>query len=125
GITFIHVNVRLIMQLNKFLFVIVISLTILRASAQEDTDAIIVGHVVSGGEHIPFVNIYLEGTNYGTATDVTGHYMMTDLPLGEHTLIARMVGYKQKKKTVSLKAGSTVEVNFELEEDLMRVNEVV
>lgn len=96
-----------------------------KISAQTNTDAVIIGHVVSRGEHIPFVNIYLENTNNGTTTDVTGHYMMIDLPEGEYTLVARMVGFKIQKKTVTLKAGETVEVNFELEEDVQRVGEVV
>ncbi|WP_346855668.1 TonB-dependent receptor [uncultured Draconibacterium sp.] len=95
-------------------------------NAQENhSDAVIIGHVVSKGEHIPFVNIYLEGTNYGTATDVTGHYMLIDLPTGEFTLVAKMVGYKLGKKQVVLKAGETVEVKFDLEEDVIHMDEVV
>ncbi|MCY1720590.1 TonB-dependent receptor [Prolixibacteraceae bacterium Z1-6] len=94
-------------------------------NAQEHYDAVITGHVVSKGEHIPFVNIYLEGTNYGTATDVTGHYMLVDLPLGEYTLVAKMVGYKQGKKKVLLKDGETIEVKFDLEEDVIHMDEVV
>ncbi|WP_346858978.1 TonB-dependent receptor [uncultured Draconibacterium sp.] len=95
-------------------------------NAQENhSDAVIIGHVVSNGEHIPFVNIYLEGTNYGTATDVTGHYMLIDLPTGEFTLVAKMVGYRLGKKQVVLKAGETVEVKFDLEEDVIHMDEVV
>ena len=98
---------------------------LLNGYTQDHTDALIIGHVVSKGEHIPFVNIYLEGTNFGTATDVTGHYMMVDLPEGEYILVAKMVGFKTEKYPVILKAGETVEVKFELEEDIMRVGEVV
>ena len=36
-----------------------------------------------------------------------------------------MVGYKINKKPVTLKAGETVEVKFELEEEFIRVDEVV
>ncbi len=93
--------------------------------AQDNTDAVIIGHVVSGGEHIPFVNVFLEDTNHGTTTDVTGHYMMVDLPLGEYTLVARMIGYEPQKKKVTIKAGETIEVKFDLKEDMIRVNEVV
>ncbi len=92
---------------------------------QEHSDAVIIGHVVSRGEHIPFVNIYLEGTSLGTATDVTGHYMMVDLPTGKFTLVAKMVGYKLGKKEVTLKAGETIEVKFDLEEDVIHMDEVV
>ena len=94
--------------------------------AQTDhSDAVIIGHVVSKGEHIPFVNIFLEGTNYGTTTDVTGHYMLVDLPVGEYILVAKMVGYKEKKENVTLKAGETIEVKFDLEEDVIHMDEVV
>lgn len=89
------------------------------------SDAVIIGHVVSRGEHIPFVNIYLEGTNYGTATDVTGHYMLVDLPTGKFTLVAKMVGYKLGEQEVILKDGETVEVKFDLEEDVIHMDEVV
>ncbi|WP_319500613.1 TonB-dependent receptor [uncultured Draconibacterium sp.] len=98
----------------------------LHTFAQEDHyDAVIIGHVVSKGQHIPFVNIYLEGTNHGTTTDVTGHYMMVDLPIGEFTIVAKMIGYKESKKQVVLKAGETVEVKFDLEEDVIHMDEVV
>ncbi|MCA1758378.1 MAG: TonB-dependent receptor, partial [Bacteroidales bacterium] len=93
--------------------------------AQEDNDAVITGHVVSKGEHIPFVNIFIENTNIGTATDITGHYLLVDLPIGEYTLVAKMVGYKTEKKVVNILANTTLEVKFELEEEFIRVDEVV
>jgi len=94
-------------------------------NGQEHSDAVITGHVVSRGEHIPFVNIYLENTNIGTATDITGHYMLVDLPAGEFTLVAKMVGYKIAKQVVNLEQDKTIEVKFELEEEFIRVDEVV
>lgn len=101
-------------------------LSVYQIFAQDDhSDAVIIGHVVSEGEHIPFVNIFLEGTNYGTTTDVTGHYMLVDLPVGEYILVAKMVGYKEKKEPVTLKAGETIEIKFDLEEDVIHMDEVV
>jgi outer membrane receptor for ferrienterochelin and colicins len=95
------------------------------SDAQDHSDANIIGHVVSQGEHIPFVNIFLENTTLGTTTDVTGHYMMVDLPVGDYVLIAKMVGYKIQKKKVKLKAGETLEVKFDLEEEFIMVDDVV
>ncbi|MCE4563717.1 TonB-dependent receptor [Maribellus sp. CM-23] len=112
--------------MNKLVFAfIILLLSVITAIAQDHKDVVITGHVVSKGEHIPFVNIYLEGTRYGTTTDVTGHYMMVDLPTGEYTLVAKMVGYKEKREKVSLKAGETLEVKFDLEEDVIHMDEVV
>jgi outer membrane receptor for ferrienterochelin and colicins len=113
------------MRFKIFLLSIIFFSGIFRTEGQVGTDAVITGHVVSKGRHIPFVNIYLEGTTYGTATDETGHYIMVDLPVGKFNLVARMVGYKTKKVPVTLKANETIEVKFELEEDLVIVDEVV
>lgn len=88
-------------------------------------DIVIVGHVVSRGEHLPFVSVYLDGTQTGTTTDITGHYMMTGLPAGEYDLIARAIGFKMGKEKVNLIPGKTIEVKFDLEPDVLRVDEVV
>ena len=113
------------MKKTGFLLIVINVFIVINGFSQEHSDAVVIGHVVSRGEHIPFVNIYLEGTNFGTATDVTGHYMMVDLPVGEFTIVAKMVGYKEQKKTVVLKAGETIEVKFDLEEEVIRMDEVV
>ena len=52
----------------------------------QHSDANIFGDVQCQGEHIPFVTIHIEGTTIGTATDVTGHYMLIDLEPGTYTL---------------------------------------
>jgi outer membrane receptor for ferrienterochelin and colicins len=113
----------------KYFFVLILVCFLIESSsllyAQEHNDAVITGHVVSKGEHIPFVNIFLENTNYGTTTDITGHYMLIDLPIGEFTLVAKMVGYKTEKRVVILERDKTIEVKFELEEDFIKVDEVV
>ncbi len=88
-------------------------------------DIVVVGHVVSKGEHLPFVNIYLDGTQIGTTTDVTGHFIMVELPAGEFDIVARTIGFKLQKKPVKLVPGTTIEVNFELEADVLSVDEVV
>ncbi len=112
---------KILFLLSVFTFIVTSAII-----AQDNhSDAVIIGHVVSKGQHIPFVNIYLEGTNYGTATDVTGHYMLVDLPTGKFTLVAKMVGYKIGKQEIELKDGETVEVKFDLDEDFIHVDEVV
>lgn len=95
------------------------------SNAQENTDAVLIGHVVSKGEHIPFVNIFIENTTFGTTTDVTGHYMMVDLPVGEYTIVAKMIGFKIERRKIILKQGETIEVKFDLEKEFIRVDEVV
>ena len=88
-------------------------------------DANIFGDVQSNGEHIPFVNIFIENTTIGTTTDITGHYMLINLPIGDHIISAKAVGYKKQSHKVTIVEGKTLEVNFELEEEVLVVEEIV
>jgi outer membrane receptor for ferrienterochelin and colicins len=110
--------------LYRILFILLLILQMAPTMAQ-GTDANIFGDVQSKNEHLPFVTIYIEGTNLGTTTDETGHYMLIDLPEGEHVLVAKMMGYLTQRDTVFLVPGKTLEVNFNLEEETMVLNEFV
>jgi outer membrane receptor for ferrienterochelin and colicins len=92
---------------------------------EKKTDSNIFGDVKSHDEHIPFVSIFIEGSSIGTTTDVTGHYILTNLPVGEHTLVAKTIGYKIEKKTIKVELGKSQEINFVLVEEHMIINQVV
>lgn len=91
----------------------------------QKTDANVFGDVKSNGEHLSFVNVFVQGTSIGTSTDQTGHYMLVNLPEGEHVLVAQLIGYQKQIKTFKAVKGITVEVNFDLKEELRTINEVV
>ncbi|MGQ9621572.1 MAG: TonB-dependent receptor [Bacteroidales bacterium] len=93
--------------------------------SQKKTDANIVGHIISNGTHVPFVTISVKGTTIGVNSDETGHYRMINLPVGKLTLRAECVGYKPSEKEVATKEGVTLEINFELDEDILGIEEVV
>lgn len=89
------------------------------------TDANIIGHVVSNNQHLPFANVAIKGTTIGTITDETGHYQLINLPLDEVTIVVSMIGYKSQEKVVICQANSTLEIKFELEEDILNLDEVI
>ncbi|MCL3780126.1 TonB-dependent receptor [Prolixibacteraceae bacterium JC049] len=89
------------------------------------TDASITGHVTCKKEHIPFITVNLKGTSIGVATDATGHYMMNNLPVGEHTLVVKGVGFKTLEQKVNVQAGKTQEVLLDIEEDVIGLEQVV
>jgi len=93
--------------------------------AQQQTDTNIFGDVKSKGEHLPFVSVKVVGTNLGTATDESGHYMLTNLPEGKVEIEVYSIGYNKEKKTVYLKSGETSELNFDIEESSLSLNEFV
>ncbi len=89
------------------------------------TDANIVGHVTAKGVHIPFASVAIKGTTIGTVTDESGHFQMIHLPIGEVTVIVSVVGYKSQERKVITKADYTLEVKFNLEVDVLDLDEVV
>ncbi|MDH6305840.1 outer membrane receptor for ferrienterochelin and colicins [Parabacteroides sp. PF5-5] len=91
------------------------------------SDANIVGHILDKktGEHLSFMNVFLQGTTIGTSTDATGHYYLKNLPEGTFTLVMKSIGYKTIEKKVTLKKGKTLEINFDAEEDAVSLDGVV
>ncbi|MBN2668984.1 MAG: TonB-dependent receptor [Bacteroidales bacterium] len=91
------------------------------------TDAMLFGDVKDAetGEHLPFVNIVIEGTNYGTSTDATGHYMFNNIPVGELHLVFSTIGYKTVKKTIDAKANSSQQLFVEMQADVIMTEQVV
>lgn len=99
----------------------------LRADELKGSDANIMGHVTDkhSGEHLPYITIALKGTTIGTTTDGTGHYFLKNLPEGTFTIEVSSVGYKTVSQQVKLSKGKTVEMNFEIEEDMVLLDGVV
>lgn len=89
------------------------------------SDANIVGHVVCNGKHIPYATVMIKGTTIGTTTDETGHYRLIHLPEGTHILSVQSLGYKPKEEIITIKAGETKVVKFELEQDFLGLEKIV
>lgn len=91
------------------------------------TDANVTGHVVDAatGEHMPYISVIIKGTTIGTTTDATGHYMLTNLPLGKFIIEVSSIGYKTQSREIILEKGKTLELKFELEEDMVALDGVV
>lgn len=85
---------------------------------------IISGKVIdaNSGDPVPFANMVFKGTNTGTTTNFEGYYKLeTSGPVD--SLIASYVGYITKTKAV--KPGATQIINFQLQENVMNLKEVV
>lgn len=78
----------------------------------------------ASGESLPGVNVVLEGTQYGSATNVDGYFTI-DAPAGEYTLLATFVGYDEYQQLVTIQEGETTEVAVEMVSDLTELDEVI
>lgn len=110
---------------HYILFIIVFFLALNLNAQKTKTDANVVGHVASGTTHLPFANVSLKGTTVGTYTDETGHFQLVNCKPGTYVIIATTVGYKPEERTITVETGNTVEVKFNLEEDVFNLSEVV
>ena len=107
---------------------IAVSLFILfQGFSQDKTDAMLFGDVKSlkTGEHIPYATLLLKDSHMGTMTDASGHYKLPNLPAGRVVAIARAMGYRALEKEVVMERGKAVNLFFELEEDILSLEQVV
>ncbi len=78
------------------------------------------------GETLPGVNVYIQGTNFGTATDINGHYELNGISPGEYNIEFSFIGYAKKAFTgIRLKGGEKKELNVSLETTALTFDEVV
>ena len=91
------------------------------------TDSHLTGHVLdeTTGEHLPFVTVQLKGTNIGTVTDESGHFLLTNLPIGNQTIIFSYVGYETKEQSVVVQSNTTTEIKVSIREKSHLLNNVV
>ncbi|MDP2542881.1 TonB-dependent receptor [Tenacibaculum discolor] len=83
--------------------------------------SIVNGQVIKGkvtsssGETIPFVNVFIKGTDIGTTTDESGNYIL-ETTKNKFILVASMIGFISERKTVILHSSQEKIVNFTLTE---------
>jgi len=102
--------------------VIIIFLSILliflikNLSAQEMRGSIM-GKVVDKETYqpLPGVNIFLEETELGAASNGDGEFRILNVPPGKYILQASMVGYKIERKDVIVKGRESMHLDIELE----------
>jgi len=74
---------------------------------------------------LPGANVVVQGTQQGETTDSQGEYEITGLSPGDYTIQASFVGYQNLSKDVTVTAGGTSELNFQLPQSAMQMDEVV
>ncbi|MBK7653598.1 MAG: carboxypeptidase-like regulatory domain-containing protein [Flammeovirgaceae bacterium] len=111
---------------SKFSFkgVLFISGLLLIVGFAQAQETIIQGKVIdaASGDPIPFANIVFKGTSIGTTTDFEGKYLLkTHNPTD--SILASYIGYKPRTKAIV--KGIKQTIDFQLEEDITSLQEVV
>ena len=113
------------LTLLKLLFLTLLSFV--NAAAWSQTDSHVAGHVLDADtkEHLPFINVQIQGTAIGTTTDESGHYLIKRLPAGKHTLVFSMVGYDTEEREIQVTRDTTIVLNIMMRESAFELDNVV
>lgn len=65
-------------------------------------------------EILPGANIVISKTNFGTASDKDGKFIIKNIPAGSYKIVTSYVGYEEKKIDIVLLAGRTTEIIIKL-----------
>ena len=59
----------------------------------------------TNGKQLPFVNVFIKGSTTGTSANSEGKYAL-DLTPGAHTIVFKIIGYRQIEKQVVIAAAT-------------------
>jgi outer membrane receptor protein involved in Fe transport len=78
------------------------------------------------GEPLPSVNVVVEGSNLGAASNVDGYFVILNVPPGRCRVIASLVGYKSATAVdVRVDIDQTTTQNFSLAEETVTTEEIM
>ena len=108
------------------LFFIFFQLLIYDAILAETTGSIS-GRVIDErtGEPLAATNVFIKGTTIGAATAPDGSFLIKNVPPGTYQLVASYLGFHTQGAEVNVVVGEVASVNFALEEDVIRGEEVI
>ena len=90
------------------------------------TDGTIRGKITDvDGVPLPGANVIIPDLNIGAATDMDGNYLILNIPVGTYDVVCTMIGYaKTTKLEIHVMMDQTVWLNFKLEEEVIKGQEV-
>lgn len=77
------------------------------------------------GEPLANINVALQGTNLGDASDEQGYYKITSVPAGTYVFRVSSIGYSSEQESITITAGNTLTVNVQLSPANQQLQEIV
>ena len=112
---------------GRFLSGLLISVSLMYSCAHGATTGRVAGTVAAAdGTPLPGAGVTVAGTRLGATTDANGRYFILQVPPGEHSLSAQLIGYRTMTITgVRVSADLTTEAAFRLHEEAIEVEAMV
>ena len=79
---------------------------------------------LNSNEVLPGVNIIIEGTYYGAASDFNGNFLIQKITPGTYTVKATLIGFKQMVFTgIEVLPNKTTQLNINMEETVLTMEQ--
>lgn len=106
---------------------LVAALSIPASIEGQEAQGTVTGQVVDAAQLEPVsgAQVFIPGTDLGSLTDEEGRYTISGVPPGQVQVRVRLLGYRPANRQVSVEAGETVTVDFELPVAAVALEEVV
>ena len=117
-----------IYNLIKYLKISLLLVPFMMVNIWAGTTGKIAGTVTDAqsNEALVGVNILLDGTTMGAATDVNGKYFIINIPPGTYTVKASLIGYQTVIiKDVKVSVDQTTKIDFQMSEKAVEIKSVV
>ncbi len=76
------------------------------------------------GEALPFANVMIKGTHWGTATNTDGYFVLVNVPVGPCTLTINYIGYVPHIVPLQNKSGDEIDLTIEMEPTVLELEGV-
>ncbi len=89
-------------------------------------DGVIRGFIYEeeSGEPAMFCNAVLEGTSYGSSTDVNGYFIISKIDPGVYTLVITYLGYDTITERVKIDADKIISKNYSLKKSSVKLETI-
>lgn len=110
--------------MKTILLTLISSFVFYSAQAQTDNGNITGKVKDKTGKSVELANILVENTAFTTYTNENGKFTLKNIPQGDYTISASIIGFTPIKQRVSVKAGETTTISFDLAEKVHKLKEV-
>ena len=73
----------------------------------------------ASGEPLAYTNIFVKESNIGSAANIDGYYVLTNLSAGTQEVVASIIGYGMETKEVNVQAGQELRLDFRLKRTVL------
>lgn len=108
--------------MKKIIFSLLFLLTAVSVMGQNTIKGVLIDD--DKGEAIPFAQVFLEGTNHWSSTDINGYFVITKIPDGNYVIKVKYIGYQEYSEPITLKK-QTVTKKINLKRVTMKLKDVV